>query len=413
MMDYRQYEISGATAVSRDAFERALAAFLSWRDDARCHLERALLESPHFAMAHALSAYMSVWSRDVARVRQARLAYASISRLPVTTRELLHHAAIGAALRDDFEMLRTLLDELLERYPRDILALHAGHALDYLTGDLERMRQRVPSVLSAWSADIPGFHSVLAMQAFSAVESARYGLAEEAGRAALELNPWDARAHHAVAHLLEMTGDAAAGIGWMRERAAFWSVNTVAGTHCWWHAALFHLALGECDVALQLYDRRVRTARSSDIADLIDASALLWRIELLDGNTGSRWLELAHAWQHHLADGYCSFNDLHAMLAFVGAQDWTSAKRLEAQLVRSCQLATRYGETTRIVGLAACRAAIAFRCGNYPWAVEFLTLIPAVARRIGGSHAQRDLMSMTLLEAARRSRARRLREAVA
>lgn len=188
MMDYRQYEISGATAVSRDAFEQALAAFLSWRDDARFHLERALLESPHFAMAHVLSAYMSVWSRDVNRVRQARLAYASISRLPVTRRELLHHAAIGAALRDDPEMLRTLLDELLERYPRDILALHAGHALDYLTGDLEYMRERVSSVLSAWSADIPGFHSVLTMQAFSAVESARYGLAEEASRAALELN---------------------------------------------------------------------------------------------------------------------------------------------------------------------------------------------------------------------------------
>lgn len=74
--------------MSRDAFERALAAFLSWRDDARSRLERALLESPHFAMAHVLSAYMSAWSRDVNRVRQARLAYASLSRLPVTTREL-------------------------------------------------------------------------------------------------------------------------------------------------------------------------------------------------------------------------------------------------------------------------------------------------------------------------------------
>jgi tetratricopeptide (TPR) repeat protein len=413
MMDYRQYEITGATAISRDAFELALGAFLSWRGDAQSHLDRALLESPNFTMAHVLSAYMSVWSRDVNRVRQARAAQARISSESATTRELLHHAAIGAALREDLEMLRILLDELLERYPRDVLALHAGHALDYLTGDLERMARRVPSVLAAWSADMPGFHSVLAMQAFVAVECASYGPAVDAGRRALELDPWDARAHHALAHLHEMTGDAAAGIVWMLERAPFWSENTVAGTHCWWHCALFHLALGEYGAALELYDRRVRAARSAEIADLIDASALLWRVELHGRDTGSRWLELAHAWQHHLADGYCSFNDLHAMLAFVGAEDWRSAKRLEAQLVRSCALATRYGETTRLVGLPACRGAIAFGRADYARATEFLTVIPAVALRLGGSHAQRDVMSMTLLEAARRSRGRRLRKAAA
>ena len=413
MMDYRQYEISGATATSRDAFELALDAFLSWRGDARSQLDRALLESPDFAMAHVLSAYMSVWSRDVHRVREARAAHASISNLPATTRELLHHAAIGAALRDDLAMLRALLDQLLELYPRDILALHASHALDYLTGDLERMAQRVPSVLSAWSAGMPGFHSVLAMQAFGAVESGGYQPAHDAVRRALELDPWDARAHHAMAHLHEMTGDAAAGIGWLREHAPFWSLNTVAATHCWWHFALFHLALGECGAALQLYDRRVRAARSSDIADLIDACALLWRIELQGWNTGSRWLELAHAWKHRLEDGYCSFNDLHAMLAFVGARDWTSARRLEGGLARSCELPTRYGETTRIVGLPACRGVIAFGRGDYARAAEFLAIIPADAFRLGGSHAQRHVMSVTLLEAQRRRRGRRLRNAAA
>ncbi|HVS76114.1 MAG TPA: hypothetical protein VHE11_04210 [Steroidobacteraceae bacterium] len=364
-------------------------------------------------MAHVLDAYMSLWSRDINRVRQARAAHARTSRLPATARELLHHAAIGAALRDDFEMLRALLDDLLERYPRDILALHAGHALDYLTGDLERMALRVPSVIPEWSADLPGFHSLLAMQAFSAVECARYELAHESARQALELNPWDARAHHALAHALEMTGASAAGLRWMRERTPFWSVDTVAAIHCWWHSALFHLELGDREAALELYDRRVRAACSPDIADLIDASALLWRIELQGGDAGRRWLELARAWEHHLADGYCSFNDLHAMLAFAGAEDWHNAKRLEARLLQSRELATRYGETTRIIGLPACRGMLAYRRGDFERAAELLGIIPALARRIGGSHAQRDIMSATLAEAVHRGHRRRLREAAA
>ena len=35
---------------------------------------------------------------------------------------------------------------------------------------------------------------------------------------------------------------------------------------------------------------------------------------------GDRWRELADAWAPRSDDGFCSFNDVHAMLAFVGAR---------------------------------------------------------------------------------------------
>ena len=86
-------------------------------------------------------------------------------------------------------------------------------------------------------------------------------------------------------------------------------------------------------------------------ADLIDAAALLWRIQLRGGDAGPRWTELAAAWAPHIEDGFCSFNDLHAMLAFVGARDWHRAQRLESTLARSQSLPTRHGATTRRLGL--------------------------------------------------------------
>jgi len=403
LKDYRDHEISGATPLAREAFERALHLHLSWRSGADLHLEKALLEAPSFTMAHVLRAYQSLCSRDVTRVRLARSAHARASTLPASHRERLHVAAVGAGLADDFEAFRALLHRVLDEYPRDVLALQVGHALDYMTGDIDGMGARIAAVLPAWSKGVPGYHAVLAMQAFSLGEVARYADAEDRGLRSLELDPSDARAHHALTHVYEMSGEVAAGQRWMRDRLAFW-VDTIAATHLWWHWALFHLAQGEVGAALRLYDQHVRNTRSSDLADLIDASALLWRIKLRGVDTAGRWLELARAWTQHTEDGYCTFSDLHAMLALVGARDWTSASRLESVLLRHSRLDTRYGETTRLIGLPACRAMVAFGRGDYARATELLGTVPAFARRIGGSHAQRDLLYLTLLEAVRRLR---------
>jgi tetratricopeptide (TPR) repeat protein len=256
---------------------------------------------------------------------------------------------------------------------------------------------------------LPGYHAVLAMHAFSLVESAHYQRAADIGLHALQLNPLDARAYHALAHVYEMTENPTAGVRWMNDRAAFWTGDTVVATHCWWHLALFHLALGEIDRALVLYDEHVRAGHSPEVADMIDASALLWRIELLGANTGGRWGELASAWARHLADGFCSFNDLHAMLALVGARDWARADALQNALMQRQDLPTRYGETTRLIGLPACRAIIAFGRGDYARSIELLGSLPAWVQRIGGSHAQRDVLYLTLLKAIEHIRRPQLR----
>ena len=404
LKDHRDLDISGATPAARDAFERALDAHLSWRSGAGLHLEQAVQAAPSFTMAHVLSAYFNLCSRDRWHVRQARAAYETASSLPATPRERLHVAAMGAVLADDFQSFKTIVQSLLDEYPRDVLALQIGHAFDYLTGDIEGMGARIAAVLPAWSKDAPGYHAVLAMQAFSLVESARYERAADRGQRALELDPWDARAHHALTHVYEMTGNAAAGMRWMDERRLYWAADTVAATHLWWHWGLFHLALGEIPAALVLYDGHVRSSRSAEIADMIDASALLWRIELLGGDTGERWTELAAAWEGHIEDGYCTFNDMHAMLALVGARDWRGARRLETALRRGQSRSTRYGEMTRLIGLPVGRALIAFGRGDYARATQALGLLPPSAHRIGGSHAQRDLLYLTLVEAAQRLR---------
>ena len=56
-VDARGCTISGATPTALEAYERALAAFQSWRTGADEHLAPALQEAPGFVMAHVLQAY--------------------------------------------------------------------------------------------------------------------------------------------------------------------------------------------------------------------------------------------------------------------------------------------------------------------------------------------------------------------
>jgi hypothetical protein len=140
-----------------------------------------------------------------------------------------------------------------------------------------------------------------------------------------------------MAHVFEMTDRPEAGENWLADHAEGWANDTVVATHCWWHRGLFQLALGRPERALDIYHHHVRAGDSEEVADLIDASALLWRIDLAGCDTGGRWLELADAWAPHIDDGFCSFTDLHAMLAFVGARDWRRADLL----VRALRALTR------------------------------------------------------------------------
>jgi tetratricopeptide (TPR) repeat protein len=411
--DARGYRVTGASPAAAESFERALTAFQCWHSGADILVESALQEEPGFVMAHVLRAYLLLCSRDPAIIRSARPVFEHAGSLPANDRERTHLAVIAAAAGDDYPLALDLLTGLLRQYPRDILALQLSHAFDYLGGDTEGMQAHIAMVLPGWSCDMPGYHALLAMHAFSMVESGDYGHAEESACHALELNPADARAHHVMAHVFEMSARSGDGMAWLDMNRDVWGTGTVVATHCWWHMALFQLGQGRHAEALRLYDQRVRAGSSHMLGDLIDASALLWRLHLCGVGIGMRWYELADAWAPHAEDGFCNFNDLHAMLAFVGAGDQESIDRLRQTLRRGLSRAGRYGMATRMFGMAACEGIAAFGEGDDARTLALLASIPTVMQRLGGSHAQRDVLHLTLIEAVQRMRHSGLRRRAA
>jgi hypothetical protein len=216
---------------------------------------------------------------------------------------------------------------------------------------------------------------------------------------------------HAVAHVMEMQGRAAEGANFLAAGADGWAPNSMFAFHLWWHQALFHLDSDDAPAALQLFDDKISAAGFGQALELLDGSSLLWRLSLLGHDVGDRWKGLTEKWQMRIDDAYYAFNDVNAMMAFVGAGDSQAQQRQIASAKRAAAGTGTVAMMSREIGVPACEGFAAFGRGDHAQAIELLLPLRAKSHRFGGSHAQRDMFSWTLTEAAVRLGDRRLADA--
>ena len=404
LKDARGHPVSGGNTRSLEIYEQAMQALQCYTGDPVALVDRAIEEGPDLVMAQVLRAYLVLSGMESRAVRSATKRLDVAGKLPANERERAHIAAARELAAGEYEEARELLEGILIDCPTDALAVQMAHLFDFYQGDSRNLRDRVARVLHAWSPSVPGYHAVLGMHAFGLEECAEYERAEAAGREALELQPRNGWAHHAVAHVMEMQGRRDDGVEWMRSRQPAWAEDSFLAVHNWWHWALFFLDQDELGQALQIYDGGIRQARSEGVLDVIDAAALLWRFLLRGVGVGSRWAELADAYGPRAEEAFYAFNDAHAMMALVGAERWDVADNLLAAQETRLESGGSNQMMTREVGLPVCRALYAFGREDYAATVQLLRPIRFTANRFGGSHAQRDVLDLTLMEAAARSR---------
>lgn len=163
--------------------------------------------------------------------------------------------------------------------------------------------------------------------------------------------------------------------------------------------ALFHLESRDLAAALRLYDETVASTGFVAATQMVDGSGLLWRLHLLGADVGDRWETLAAHWRTRI-EGGVAFNDVHAMMAFVGAGDRDSQAALLARMMRTARGDDLNAAVTQEVALPVCRGLSAFGRGAYAVATTEILPMLGISARMGGSHAQRDVLSWTLVEAA-------------
>ncbi len=395
--------LSGASAESLAPYEKAVGELQCFVGDPVGSANKAIAASPDFVMAHVFKGYLYALSTEPAAMNVAAECHRVAAQFPATSRERGHVEALGHLAQGRWHEAGAVLAGVSGEHSRDILALQAGHQIDFFTGSSKSLRARIAAALPRWDNTMPGYHSMLGMQAFGLEENAQYAEAEAVGRRAVEIEPRNGWAQHAVAHVMEMQCRQKDGIGWMRANPEAWSTDSFLQVHNWWHLALFHYDLGETDEILALYDGPIYGERSPLVLNMVDASSILWRLHLGGVDVGGRWQALADNWLPLAAAGNYAFNDAHAMMAFVGAGREEAARTLLATQQEAMRQPGDNAGFTRDVGHPLARAIHAFGERRYADAVNLILPIRSIAARFGGSHAQRDVIELTLIEAAIRS----------
>jgi tetratricopeptide (TPR) repeat protein len=374
--------------------DQAVESYLAARLDTPKLLKRAMAADPGHLMARCFMGYLTRLAGDRTNAGTARSLLAGL-RAELdggagTPWERDHVTALGLWLDDDLAALMQHFEAMLERRPADLLSLRMLHYLYFYDGDAVRMRGSVGQRLRHFAGHrLEGY--VLGMYAFGLEEAGDHAEAERFGREAVERNPADLWATHAVAHVLQMQGRAAEGMAWLDALRHNWHDANNFRCHLDWHQALYHLHLNDTERVLALYDETLAPPLADDFyLDLCNATELLIRLEAAGCDVGDRWQPLTEIAGRHVADTELLFASLHYLMP-LARQRHQAAAELVDTLRRWSGTGTHQGAIVRDVGLDAAELLLAWARGDRMAASEHYEKAAPNLPRIGGSHAQREV----------------------
>ena len=406
--DDRGLPQGSASEDAREAVENATWRLMSFYDTPLADLDAAIAADPAWPLPHAIKAGFLASLTEPSLLAEARAhldAARALVNATTPARERAHLDALALVLDGRWCAACKGWDALLIDHPRDALALQWSQLWDFYRGDALSLRARPARALPEWDEDDPLFPHVLALWAFGLEENHLHGAAEDAARKALSIDPRAPWAVHAVAHVMEMQGRFDEGAAWLRAHQGAWAEGNGFAVHLWWHTALFRLEGLDVAGTLRIVDGHLSGDDLQSGLQRVDAASLLWRLHLLGADVAARARVLADAWPRP-ADGvagHYAFNDVHALLPLLAAGDVAKAEHWLARCAKRAMAgddARRDNHAVaRELGLPLARGLVAFARGEHDAAADALYPLRAGLARWGGSHAQRDVIDLTLLAA--------------
>jgi tetratricopeptide (TPR) repeat protein len=404
LKDARGLAVTAANPEAVEHLDATVDAYCGMRLDTGDRLKQALTADPGCLFAHTLKGYFMMLFAKASFVDRARqsltAAEAAAQAVGGTARERDHLAALRDWVSGDWHSALARWEAILIDHPRDLVALRLAQYSTLYKGDSEGLRDSVARAMHAWDAAMPGYGFVLGSYAFGLEEAGDYAAAERAGRRAIEINPADVWAAHAVAHVFEMQDRQREGIAWVDGLDHEWGELHNFVFHIRWHRCLYHLELAQYDRVLDLYDREVRAESTEEYLDIGNAVALLWRLEQRGVTVGTRWEELAERSLARIDDHVLVFADLHYVIALATQRDPTGVERWLESSRRYAACRESQSRVMAEPGLGIAAASIAHRRGEWESVVDLLLPLRPALRDIGGSRAQRDLWEQMLIDAA-------------
>ena len=393
------------SAAAVEDYVTAVDLLLSAWPGAEERLDRALAADPDFALAHIARARLLQLQ---ARIPEAKSASARAQSLAnrVTPRERRHIQAITLSINGAAGDALTTVRAHAAEYPRDALPLSLALGVFGLLGFSGR-RDHHEAQLALLQELAPywgGDWWFLGYLGWAYIETGEVAKGTELVERSLVGNVHNAHAAHQRVHGFFESGDAKNGAGFIENWLPDYDRTGHLHCHLSWHLALFELARGNAERARSIYLDSIRpsVAHAAPMLVLADSASFLWRWRFYDlgPSLDQEWTEVAAHARRHFPQATLAFADIHAALAEAGTSDEDGLQsRINGlqNLVRDGRLPP--GE----VAPNLCAGMAALGHGDNAKAAEILEPALADLSRIGGSHAQREIVEDSLIIAYRRS----------
>lgn len=399
MKDRYGLEVSTSSAEARDAYVEGIDRMLSAEAGVEECLTAAIAADTSFALPHAAFARQHQLYVRPAEARASAEAAVELSR-GATVREQQHVEIVRLLVAGQVPRALDLIRQHVIDFPRDAFTLAPACGVFGAIGFSGRIGREAELLaflepLATHYGDDWWFATV---HAFALIETGQWDRGRQLAERALEQRPRTPHGAHTLVHALFEAGADDEAIdfldGWLAES----SRASVLHCHIWWHYALVLMAVSRHDDAWQAFRNNCLpgATTSPPITVFSDSSSFMWRSELA-GQPRHRdiWQRVREFYEERFPQPMV-FVDAHIGLMYAALGETEQLQACVAQLQELGEAAQLPAGTT---GASLTRAYAAFENDDWATVIDVLEpLIPQVVR-IGGSRAQRDLMTNTLLAA--------------
>ncbi len=382
-------ELTGAPASYAEGVRRLLAV----QDGASISFAAAVAQDPHHARAHVALAMIATERPDRAGGPDAvtgHLARARAALAHGSDEDRSHVEAIATWCEKGNAAGTDALIDHLERVPDDAVALlvlapsiafaGAGEALPDAWQYVERF--------TGVHGEAPWY---LGLRAYGRTEQGLWYDAADLADAALELDPGNGNAAHALTHVHYETDAHGAGLKWLTDWIPGDGSTQRYLPHFQWHAALHELAMGDAAAAARRYAASLAPPQSKGVRCLVDAGSVAWRARLHpDWVTPPDPMPLLAEVGSLAYQPQTPFIAFHALLVLAAANDPAAIRAIDVPGATDAQ-----ATTLRLIG----EGLIALTEGEPRAALDYLLESLDGLASIGGSRVQQEVILETALAA--------------
>jgi len=397
--------ISTASSEAAEAYRSGIDLMLSSWPGAAEAFERAIALDPDFALAQIGRARIHSFYQQGDAARQRAATARDLVQQRGTERERSHVETLALAVEGRSAPALASALQHLESWPRDavVMSLPLGaFGLFAFSGMADHNRAR-QDLCERYAADYGDDWWYLANHGWAMTENGQVARGRTMTERAFAMRRDNAYAVHALLHAMFEDGSVADADALIAQWIGSYDRTGILYGHICWHQALGALDRGDAARALSIYADALQPAVNAapPLNVMSDCASLLWRLST-DGHAvdDTLWADAEAYARSYFPRSSLPFVEVHMALLAAATGDQAALEQ------RLGMIEQRLADGQFVAGPAVpriVRALNAFASGNHRTCVGALEPVLADVVRIGGSHAQREIIEDTFIVAAIRS----------